>query len=150
MTSEADALWAAVLEAPEDDAPRLVYADWLEEHGRPTGRPARPREFFNAPLLSTLHTLELVGLGLENGAVQVLARSGPLENLRELVLDGNPVGSGGLEALAGGRLRSLTRLSLRGAGGGYSEDPIVRSEGVEALAGSGVFANLESLDLTAQ
>src|SRR5919199_887033 len=23
----------AVLDAPEDDAPRLVYADWLDEHG---------------------------------------------------------------------------------------------------------------------
>jgi uncharacterized protein (TIGR02996 family) len=29
----ADALLAAVCEAPDDDAPRLVYADWLEEHG---------------------------------------------------------------------------------------------------------------------
>src|SRR5262245_28679842 len=28
-------LWA-VIEAPADDAPRLVYADWLEEHGDPT------------------------------------------------------------------------------------------------------------------
>jgi len=24
-----------VLVAPDDDAPRLVYADWLEEHGQP-------------------------------------------------------------------------------------------------------------------
>jgi uncharacterized protein (TIGR02996 family) len=24
-----------ILDAPEDDAPRLVYADWLEEHGQP-------------------------------------------------------------------------------------------------------------------
>ncbi len=24
-----------ILDAPDDDAPRLVYADWLEEHGRP-------------------------------------------------------------------------------------------------------------------
>src|SRR5436305_698754 len=29
------ALLAAVLEAPDDDAPRLVYADWLDEHGDP-------------------------------------------------------------------------------------------------------------------
>jgi uncharacterized protein (TIGR02996 family) len=29
----ADALLAAIREAPDDDAPRLVYADWLEEHG---------------------------------------------------------------------------------------------------------------------
>ena len=34
-TSEADALLAAVVAAPEDDAPRLIYADWLDEHGRP-------------------------------------------------------------------------------------------------------------------
>ena len=32
MTDRA-ALLAAVLAAPEDDAPRLVYADWLDEHG---------------------------------------------------------------------------------------------------------------------
>src|SRR6202030_4321823 len=25
----------AILEAPDDDTPRLVYADWLDEHGRP-------------------------------------------------------------------------------------------------------------------
>jgi uncharacterized protein (TIGR02996 family) len=28
-----DALLAAIRETPEDDGPRLVYADWLEEHG---------------------------------------------------------------------------------------------------------------------
>jgi uncharacterized protein (TIGR02996 family) len=27
------ALLGAILDAPEDDAPRLVYADWLEDHG---------------------------------------------------------------------------------------------------------------------
>lgn len=33
--SDATALLAAIRAAPEDDAPRLVYADWLEEHGQP-------------------------------------------------------------------------------------------------------------------
>src|SRR5579871_3195084 len=28
-------LLAAIREAPEHDAPRLVYADWLDEHDRP-------------------------------------------------------------------------------------------------------------------
>src|SRR5438045_918727 len=28
------ALFQAVLDAPDDDAPRLVYADWLEENGQ--------------------------------------------------------------------------------------------------------------------
>jgi uncharacterized protein (TIGR02996 family) len=35
MTDDAEALLRAVLAAPDDDAPRLVYADWLEEHGDP-------------------------------------------------------------------------------------------------------------------
>jgi uncharacterized protein (TIGR02996 family) len=34
MTPE-DAFMAAIIESPEDDGPRLVYADWLEDHGQP-------------------------------------------------------------------------------------------------------------------
>jgi uncharacterized protein (TIGR02996 family) len=30
-----DAFLQAIIESPDDDAPRLVYADWLEEHGQP-------------------------------------------------------------------------------------------------------------------
>src|SRR4051812_43794023 len=33
--SDRDALLAAVRQAPRDDAPRLVFADWLDEHGEP-------------------------------------------------------------------------------------------------------------------
>jgi uncharacterized protein (TIGR02996 family) len=33
--SDETALLAAIRAAPADDAPRLVYADWLDEHGRP-------------------------------------------------------------------------------------------------------------------
>jgi uncharacterized protein (TIGR02996 family) len=33
--SDRDALFAGILADPDDDLPRLVYADWLEEHGRP-------------------------------------------------------------------------------------------------------------------
>src|SRR6202011_4453577 len=36
MTQE-QALLLAILDAPEDDAPRLIYADWLEERGEPRG-----------------------------------------------------------------------------------------------------------------
>src|SRR5262245_28716208 len=32
---EREALVAAVCETPDDDAPRLVFADWCEEHGEP-------------------------------------------------------------------------------------------------------------------
>jgi uncharacterized protein (TIGR02996 family) len=30
-----EALLAAILDSPDDDLPRLIYADWLEESGRP-------------------------------------------------------------------------------------------------------------------
>lgn len=32
-----DAFLQAILEAPDDDGPRLIYADWLEERGDPRG-----------------------------------------------------------------------------------------------------------------
>jgi uncharacterized protein (TIGR02996 family) len=35
VAREEDALIAAVCAEPDDDAPRLVYADWLEEHDQP-------------------------------------------------------------------------------------------------------------------
>jgi uncharacterized protein (TIGR02996 family) len=34
MTHE-DAFLQAILESPDDDTPRLIYADWLDEHGDP-------------------------------------------------------------------------------------------------------------------
>src|SRR4051794_488825 len=33
VMSDRDALLAAIRQAPRDDAPRLVYADWLDENG---------------------------------------------------------------------------------------------------------------------
>ena len=41
MPSEREALYAAILAEPEADAPRLVYADWLEEHPRGEADTAR-------------------------------------------------------------------------------------------------------------
>jgi uncharacterized protein (TIGR02996 family) len=35
LTSDRDALFAAVRAAPDDDLPRLVFADWLDETGHP-------------------------------------------------------------------------------------------------------------------
>lgn len=35
VATDADALLSAILAAPADDAPRLIFADWLDEHGEP-------------------------------------------------------------------------------------------------------------------
>lgn len=36
--TDADALLAAVRDRPEDDTPRLVYADWLDDHATASGQ----------------------------------------------------------------------------------------------------------------
>jgi uncharacterized protein (TIGR02996 family) len=33
--NQADAFLQAILEAPDDDTPRLVFADWLDDHDQP-------------------------------------------------------------------------------------------------------------------
>ncbi|MCX7664814.1 MAG: TIGR02996 domain-containing protein [Gemmataceae bacterium] len=33
LNDDQEALYNAIVEAPDDDAPRLIYSDWLEEHG---------------------------------------------------------------------------------------------------------------------
>ena len=33
--SDEDALLAAIAAHPDEDTPRLMYADWLDEHGQP-------------------------------------------------------------------------------------------------------------------
>jgi uncharacterized protein (TIGR02996 family) len=43
LMSEGDALFAAILAEPDEDVPRLVYADWLDENG---GEPERARAEF--------------------------------------------------------------------------------------------------------
>src|SRR5271156_4248840 len=37
MAAHDDAFLQAIRETPEEDAPRLIYADWLEERGDPRG-----------------------------------------------------------------------------------------------------------------
>jgi uncharacterized protein (TIGR02996 family) len=49
--SEGEALLQAILADPEDDAPRLVYADWLEERGDPRGEFIRLQVQFADPAL---------------------------------------------------------------------------------------------------
>jgi uncharacterized protein (TIGR02996 family) len=36
-----EAFIEAIAESPNDDTPRLVYADWLDEHGQPERAGAR-------------------------------------------------------------------------------------------------------------
>ena len=43
MTDDERAFRLKIMESPGDMAPRLVYADWLDEHDRPAARARPPR-----------------------------------------------------------------------------------------------------------
>jgi uncharacterized protein (TIGR02996 family) len=122
--SREDALLRAVLAEPDDDAPRLIFADWLEENGRaeraelirlqcalaetPEDDPRRPRLAHRAEALIAAHWVEwgheLRGLaqawGFERGFVTraVCDSAVFVERARELF-----------------RLAPVHHLALRGA-----------------------------------
>src|SRR5262245_58863227 len=97
----------AIAEAPDDDGPRLVYADWLEEHGDP----ARA-EFIRvrcelgdggvASLAGSRHLGQLRSLALgqnqmSDAGARALAASPHLEGLRSLVVWHKPLTAAGME-----------------------------------------------------
>jgi uncharacterized protein (TIGR02996 family) len=43
--SDEDALLAAIREHPDEDTPRLAYADWLDEHATTDAGRARAESF---------------------------------------------------------------------------------------------------------
>src|SRR5262245_46200025 len=83
--SDESALLAAIRSAPSDDAPRLVYADWLDERGRPGGaylraecRPAAvpPTDPRHADLQVELRA---AGVGVDPAWLAAVGRA-PIEN----------------------------------------------------------------------
>ncbi len=65
--SHGDAFLQAVLAEPDDDAPRMIYADWLEERGDPRGAFIRLQ-----CVLQRLGPTDLARAGLEDEASELL------------------------------------------------------------------------------
>lgn len=66
MTDQEQALLKAVLDAPDDDGPRLVYADWLVERGDPRGELIHIQCALGRPLIgATGYVLPRAGGGEE-------------------------------------------------------------------------------------
>jgi uncharacterized protein (TIGR02996 family) len=65
MEAEEHAMIAAIIARPEDDTPRLAYADWLDEHCRefPPSRRESARGRAELIRLEVEHTREVVGKG---------------------------------------------------------------------------------------
>jgi uncharacterized protein (TIGR02996 family) len=118
---------------PDDVAPRLVYADWLEERGDP---PSLVRaEFIRVQV-------ELGNNNMGPNGVGAVADADPgLGRLTSLALDDNNLRDPGVEILAGSELLGrLTDLNLEGND--------ITLAGVRALAASPRCANLLRLSLT--
>src|SRR5206468_3722921 len=120
--SDRAAFLRAICERPDEDGPRLVYADWLEERGDPRG------EFIR------------VQCRLGCADADALAGWAPLRRLRRLQLDGLALDAGGVAAVAASpHLGGLRRLDLR--------RNHLDAAAAAALAGNPALAGLEALDL---
>src|SRR2546429_642576 len=112
-----DAFLQAVLESPDDDGPRLMYADWLAERGHGRREVIHlhldPRRLASAPQLGRLTELTVTSGGLGRAGVELLAASRHASGLRGLGIIMDPVGPDGAVALvASPHLRGVTALDL--------------------------------------
>jgi uncharacterized protein (TIGR02996 family) len=146
-----------IVESPDDDTPRLVYADWLDDHDQP-----ERAEFirvqcelarmvvFNERRRALLARQHL--LIAEHGSAWLRAEWPKAANtevnattfqrgfVAELSLHGRGLGDAGLRALARtSRLRLVAGLDLR--------DNKINASGLRALAASPFVAGLTFLDL---
>jgi uncharacterized protein (TIGR02996 family) len=98
-----DAFLADIVEHPDDDTPRLVYADWLEDHGEEA-----QAEFIRV-------RCELARLGVVEGAAHAsvamawVASRQQLDGREEA---GTPRGVPEAEFAAGGNPESIARLTI--------------------------------------
>jgi uncharacterized protein (TIGR02996 family) len=152
-----DAFLQAILDVPDDDTPRLVYADWLDEHGEP----ARA-EFIRAqcelaqmavyndhrPALQARQQRLLADHGREWLAREWPRATNPVAHpwtfvrgfVAELSLSGLGLEDAGVRALAATpRMALVATLDLRQNG--------IGAPGLRALAASPHLASLTLLDL---
>jgi uncharacterized protein (TIGR02996 family) len=147
-----DAFLASIIESPEDDVPRLIYADWLEEQGQPE----------RAEFIRVQCQLARVGeddprrVGLDESKRALLKQhqgewAGPLPApgkcifrrgfIAELDLTLTDLGDAGAEALArSGHLATLEVLKVGGCR--------IREGGAQALLTSAGLPSLTTLHLT--
>jgi uncharacterized protein (TIGR02996 family) len=147
-----DAFLASIIESPDDDVPRLIYADWLEEHGQPERAEfirvqcqlARMGE--DDPRRAALEELERALLKQHQGDW-----AGPLPApgecvfhrgfLAELDLTYAELGDAGAAALArSGHLATLEVLTVAACG--------IEAVGAQALFASPLLRSLSTLHLT--
>ena len=76
MSGEREAFMSAILATPDDDTPRLVFADWLDEHG------TTDEDRAHAPLIRAQCRLELLPSGKERSKPEREARARSLLRVR--------------------------------------------------------------------
>src|SRR5262249_54353685 len=155
-TKQDRAFLDAIIEDPEDDTPRLVYADWLDDQGE-AERAELIRLQYDDPCsrigdeglqalaetehLPGLRPLLLVNQMISHSGLEELAACRLLGQLTWLKLNGTPIGDNGVKALSAskhsGRLRVLGLYNC-----------LVTKSGARDLAKSSRFKSLEYLDLT--
>jgi uncharacterized protein (TIGR02996 family) len=112
-----------------------------------------PGRLADAPLLSTLRTLNISNCGLSRDGFRRLLASPHLGNLTALRVPLNRLGNLGVRALFDAKsMKSLTELDLSESGtygtGRYREDPVIGAAGLTALAMWPGMTRIRSLTLS--
>jgi uncharacterized protein (TIGR02996 family) len=139
--------WPRKAEAGQADTPIAELRE-LSLTGRP-GRLDTVTWLAGSPQLSTLRSLTAHGLWV--AGLSRLVASPHLARLKALRLPSNNLGNAGIRALIrAAALSALEELDLSGRGVSerYVDDPIVRSPGMETLAGWAGLATVRSLTLS--
>src|SRR2546426_542629 len=110
---------ADIIAQPDDDAPRLILADWLEDHG--DEHTAARAEFIRlqSELAACPHFAKLRGLSLPSSSIgddklaELLGKAN-LENVEVLELPSANVSRQALAAITGGSFPRLRELDLSG------------------------------------
>jgi uncharacterized protein (TIGR02996 family) len=104
----------AVIEAPDADGPRLIYADWLQDNGEPARADfIRVQIELALASFSRLTTLDLDFNSIGDEGAQILAASASLASLELLGLVYWDIGEAGALALAASEsLANLEEIAL--------------------------------------
>jgi uncharacterized protein (TIGR02996 family) len=128
MQTTGDALFQAIIDKPDADGLRLVYADWLHDHGEPDRAEFIRLEIaihsrlfgpdglcglLAGSLPVRLELLALIDCALGDAGATALAECPALADLRAVWLQGNGITDAGAFALANSpHLASLRHLPL--------------------------------------
>lgn len=144
-----EAFLADIRSAPDDDTPRLIYADWLEENGSDDAERARGQFIrLQCRAFSVAYHFSWTDAKLQNEGMRLLAECPHLTSCRELEIEKPGCDNDGLGHLARSKtLATVETLTLEGSTYGGPTSTRLSAGGIVTLLESAAMPRLRSLGL---